>query len=108
MSQCDLYNWTKLQPYVELHPAETPEYQWDIISIKYIVELSQAHCYDAIIVVINSVTKHAHLIPTHTTTNAEGVARLYLREVWKHYGLPREALLDRVSHFIAKFTYKGC
>jgi hypothetical protein len=53
--------------------------------------------------VIDSVTKHAHFIPTHTTIPAEGAARLYLREVWKHHGMPRVVLLDRGSQFTAGF-----
>jgi hypothetical protein len=72
---CDLCNWTKLQhhqTYGELHPTETPADQWDIISIDFIVELPQVHGYDAIMVVINSVTKRAHFIPTHTMINTEG------------------------------------
>jgi hypothetical protein len=45
-------------------------------------------------VVIDSVTKQAHFIPTHTTINAEGAVRLYHKEVWKHHGTPRVVLLD--------------
>jgi hypothetical protein len=58
---------------------------WDTISVDFIVELPESYGYDAIINVINSVTKHAHFIPTHTTITADGAARLYLREVWKHH-----------------------
>jgi transposase InsO family protein len=54
--------------------------------------------------IINSVTKCAHFIPTHTTITAEGAARLYLREVWKHHGMPRVVLSDRGSQFTAGFT----
>jgi transposase InsO family protein len=42
----------------------------------------------------------------HTTITAEGAARLYLREVWKHHGTPRVVLLDRGSQFTAGFTHK--
>jgi transposase InsO family protein len=57
-----------------------------------------------IMVVIDSVTKWAHFIPTHTTLNAEGAVRLYLKEVWKHHSLPRVVLSDRGSQFIAEST----
>jgi hypothetical protein len=70
---CDLCNWTKLQhrrPFGELHPLETPEAPWDIISIDFIVELPESHGYDTIMNIVDSVTKHTHFIPTHNTINA--------------------------------------
>jgi hypothetical protein len=60
---------------------ETPEAPWDVISIDFIVELPESHGYDTIMNVVDSVTKHTHFIPMHTTITAEGAARLYLRDV---------------------------
>jgi transposase InsO family protein len=79
---------------------------WDTISVDFIVELPDSHGYDAIMCVINSLTKHAHFIPTHTTINAEGIALLFLKEVWKHHGMPRVVLSDRGSQFMARFMHK--
>jgi hypothetical protein len=59
-----------------------------MISIDFIVELPESHGYNTIMNVVDSVTKHAHFIPTHTTINAEGTALLFLKEVWKHHGTP--------------------
>jgi hypothetical protein len=79
---------------------ETPEAPWDVISIIFIVELPESHGYDTIMNVI-SVTKCTYFIPMHTTITAEGAARLYLWDVWKHHGTPRVVLSDRGSQFIA-------
>jgi hypothetical protein len=54
--------------------------------------------------VIDSLTKRAHFIPMHTTLNAEGTALLFLKEVWKHHGMPRVVISDRGPQFIAAFT----
>jgi hypothetical protein len=98
VKHCDLCNWTKVQcrrPMSELHPSETPEAPWDTISVDFIVELPESHGYDAIMCVIDSLTKRVHFIPTHTTINAEGMALLFLKEVWKHHGTPRVVISDR-------------
>jgi transposase InsO family protein len=77
-----------------------------VISVDFIVELPKSHGYDAIMNVVDSVTKCAHFIPMHTTINAEGAAHLFLKEVWKHHGTPWVVFSDRGPQFIARFTYK--
>jgi transposase InsO family protein len=109
VKHCDLCNRTKVQrhrPMGELHPSETPEAPWDTISVDFIVELLESHGYDAIMCVVNSLTKRAHFIPTHTTINAEGTALLFLKEVWKHHGTPRVVVSNRGPQFVAAFTRK--
>jgi hypothetical protein len=56
--------------------------------------------------VVDSLTKRAHFIPTHTTINAEATALLFLKEVWKHHGTPRVVVLDRGPQFVAGFKHK--
>jgi hypothetical protein len=104
---CDLCCRTKLQhrrPTGELHPSETPNEPWDTISVDFIVELPRSNGYDAIMNVVDGVTKRAHFIATHTTITAVGAARLFLREVWKHHGTPRVVVSDRGPQFVADFT----
>jgi hypothetical protein len=109
IKHCNLCNWTKVQgqqPFGELHPLETPEAPWDVISINFIVELPESHGYDTIMNIVNSITKCVRCIPMHTTITAEGAAQLYLRDVWKHNGTPRVILSNRGSQFIAGFMCK--
>jgi transposase InsO family protein len=75
-----------------------------VISVDFIVEPPESHGYDAIMNMVDSVSKRVHCIPTHTTISAKGAALLYYREVWKHHGLPQRVLSDRGSQFIAGFT----
>jgi hypothetical protein len=77
VKHCNLCNRTKVQcrrSFGELYPSETPEAPWDVISVNFIVELPESHGYDAIMNVVNSVTKRVHFIPMHTTITAEGAA----------------------------------
>jgi hypothetical protein len=41
------------------------------------VELPESHGYDTIMNIVNSITKRAHFIPTHTTIMAKGATWLY-------------------------------
>jgi hypothetical protein len=69
VKHCDLCNRTKVQhrrPFSELHPSETPEAPWEVISVNFIVELPESHGYDAIMCVVDSLTKHVHFILMHT------------------------------------------
>jgi hypothetical protein len=106
---CDLCNRTKMQhqqPIGELHPSETPEALWEVISVDFIVELLESHGYNAIMCVVDSLTKHVHFIPMHTTINAEGTALLFLKEVWTHHGTPRVVVSDRGPQFVTGFMHK--
>jgi hypothetical protein len=109
VKHCDLCNWTKVQrrqPIDELHPSETPEAPWETISVNFIVELPESHEYNTIMCIIDSLTKCAHFIPTHTTINAEGMALLFLKKVWKYHGTPQVVVSDRGPQFITTFMHE--
>jgi len=72
--------------------------------VDFIVELPLSSGYDAVMTVVDSVSKRAHFIPTHTTVTAEGVARLFLHQVWKLHGLPTCVVSDRGPQFVVRFT----
>ena len=81
-----------------------PDQRWDVISVDFVGELPEANGFDAIMNVVDSVSKRAHFIPTNTVVTALGAARIYLQHVWKLHGLPRSVVLDRRPQFVAEFT----
>jgi transposase InsO family protein len=90
----------------ELHPLAIPETQWDVVSVDFIVKLPDLHGFNVTMVVVDSVSKRSHFIPTHTMITALGSTRLYLQNVWKLHGLPRLMLSDRGPQFVAEFMRK--
>jgi len=75
-----------------------------MLSVDFIVELPLSSRHDAVMTVVDSVSKRVHFIPMHTTVTAEGAARLFLHQVWKLHGLPKHVVSDRGPQFIARFT----
>ena len=107
VSTCDLCIWTKAQRHLsvgELHSLPIPEVPWDTISVDFIVELPDSVGHDATMVVVDSLTKRAHFIPTLTTLSTPGTAHLFVHHVWKHHGLPCKVVSDHGPQFVAEFT----
>ena len=75
-----------------------------LISVDFIVELPEAHGLDAVMNVVDSVSKRAHFIPTTTTITALGAMQLYLANVWKLHGLLKQVVSDREPQFVMEFT----
>jgi len=75
-----------------------------MLSVDFVVELLLSSGHDAVMTVVDSVSKRAHFIPTHTTVTAEGAAQLFLHQVWKLHSLPKYVVSDRGPQFVAHFT----
>ena len=83
-STCDCCLCTKLQQRAsvgELVPLPTPAEQWDTISVDFVVELPESQGHDMIMVVVNSICKHTHIILTHTMVTASGTVQLFLHHI---------------------------
>jgi hypothetical protein len=106
---CNMCLRTKMQkqkPFSTLLPLPIPEHPWVVTSVDFITELPDLHGFNAAMVVVDSVTKHGHFIPTHTTVTALGSARLYLQHVWKLHGLPQSMVSNHRPQFVAEFMHE--
>ena len=104
ISTCDLCLWTKPwqhSPVGELQLLSVPDAQWNTLSVDFVVDLLESSGHDAIMTVIDSVSKRIHFVLTHTMVI---VARLSLHHIWKLYGLPKCVVSDHGPQFIASFT----
>ncbi|KAH0608780.1 uncharacterized protein H6S33_001008 [Morchella sextelata] len=91
-----------------LRPLPIPEQPWQEVSMDFVTGLLVSEGYDAIIVVVDRLTKMRHLLSCNTTVNSEDIAQLYLRYIWKLYGLPTHVTSDRGTQFTAKFWRALC
>jgi transposase InsO family protein len=84
-----------------LKPLSIPEHRWQDISMDFIQDLPIASGYTNILVVVDRLSKMAHVLPCNDIT-APATAKLFL-QVWKLHGLPRTITSDRGSQFISTF-----
>ena len=86
-----------------LRPLPTPQRSWQDISMDFITHLPKSGPYDAILVIVDRLTKMKHFLRCRGTCDAERVARLYTKHVWKIHGLPKTIVSDRGPQFVSKF-----
>ncbi|KAE9162108.1 hypothetical protein PF004_g30599 [Phytophthora fragariae] len=87
-----------------LEPLSIPDERWRSISMDFITDLPRTkRDVDSIWVVVDRLTKRCHFLPTTKTVTAEGVARLFIDNIWKLHGMPSNIVSDRDRKFVSKF-----
>lgn len=69
----------------------------------FIMGFPKAQGHDCIYVVVDRLTKYAHLFPITTTYSVAQVAEVFFREIFKLHGLPWNIVSDRDIHFMSHF-----
>ena len=103
VSTCNMCLCTKAShqsPIRELHLLPIPNALWDTISVDFIVKIPESKGKDAVMVAVDSVTKHGHFVDTVTTLSAAGMVRLYVQHIRKHHSLPKKAVSNRGLHLL--------
>src|SRR5260221_7579602 len=69
-------------------------------------ELPDSKGYNAVLMVVDCLSKRIHAIPTVTSLDSARVAWLFLEHIWCHHGLLEEVISDHGSAFISNFSHK--
>lgn len=91
-----------------LQPHTVPSRPWSHISMDLITDLppSTAHdgkVYDSIATFVDLLTKQAFFVRTNKTVTAQGLAHLYLDNVYRLKGLSHLIISDRDTRITAEF-----
>ena len=90
-------------PYGLLSPLPIPAQPWCSVSLDWITDLPPSHYHDAILVVVDRLTKMAHFIPTTKSMSAPDVAALFIQHIIRVHGLPETLVSDRDPVFTSHF-----
>ena len=98
-----------------LQPLPVPEQVWTDITMDFVMKLPKCEAYrqsyDAILMVINQLSKERHYIfcsEENERMSAEAIANLFLQDIWSKYGLPISMTSDRGSQFVSKMWDSLC
>jgi RNase H-like domain found in reverse transcriptase/Reverse transcriptase (RNA-dependent DNA polymerase)/Integrase zinc binding domain/Chromo (CHRromatin Organisation MOdifier) domain/Integrase core domain len=89
-------------PRAILQPHDVPEGPWQTIGVDLITGLPRVDKYDAIVVYIDHYSKQVHIIPTTSDVDAEGIADIHYREIFRLHGIPAKIVSDRGPQFAAR------
>ncbi|KAL8443311.1 hypothetical protein Emed_006916 [Eimeria media] len=98
--RCKAAKHVSSKPQGLLQSLQTPNRRWSTVSLDFIVALPlTAQQHDAILTLVDTVSKMAHFIPTTSTVTTEGVVQLLADRLVRYHGLPKVLLSDRDPRF---------
>ncbi|KZV81162.1 ribonuclease H-like protein, partial [Exidia glandulosa HHB12029] len=86
-----------------LQPHSIPELPYQRVSLDLVVGLPWSGSFNAILVIVDLLSKHAQFIPTDSGLDTEGFARLFVMHVVSRFGLPFEFIADRDGRWLSLF-----
>ncbi|GJP31016.1 hypothetical protein CLOM_g7813, partial [Closterium sp. NIES-68] len=87
-----------------LQPLEPPQRPWQHVTMDFVTGLPAGPSRnDAVLVVVDRLTKMAHFAPCPTTITAEETARLFISTVVRLHGIPAAIISDQDPKFTSKF-----
>ncbi|XAR71138.1 DNA-directed DNA polymerase [Bertholletia excelsa] len=84
-----------------LQPLPIPNQLWEAISLDFIIGLPRSEGCQTILVVVDRLTKYATFIPTTKECPVEEATHLFLKQVVKFWGLPKN-ISDKDPRFTGR------
>ena len=112
---CDACNISKpdnQRPAGLLQPLPVPTQPWEVISMDFIVKLPLTpRGHDAVMTVVDLLTKQVHFLPMKEASSAKDVADIFFSNIVRHHGLPKAIVSDRDRRFTSQFwqtLFRSC
>jgi hypothetical protein len=101
-----------VQPKIPVYPITTNgehAYPFQMISWDLIMDLPKSGDFDSILTIVDHDCSKATLFfPCSKEVDATGVAAIYVRQVFPHYGVPQKIISNQDPCFTAIFARAVC
>ena len=92
--------------HIPTHPTAFP---FQVVAMDLITQLPKSDGADAILTIVDQgCMRAAVFLPCSTTITGEGVAKLYLENVYRWFGLPTKIISDQDPRFTSHFAKALC
>ncbi|GKD28811.1 putative reverse transcriptase domain-containing protein [Tanacetum coccineum] len=98
-----LYWWLEMKKDISMY-VKIPEWKWENITMDFISKLPRTSSgHDSIWVIVDRLTKSAHLLAIHEDYKIERLTRLYINEIIARHGVSVSIISDHDSYFTSRF-----
>jgi len=106
---CQRNKPSHMLPLGALQPVDAPPARWDTINIDFIVKLPKTRRgHDAIFTVVDQGTRMVRWIPGKTNDSAPTLARHFVDNVFRTFGMPATVASDRDPRLASRFWTALC
>lgn len=96
---CQACKPSTARPMGLMHSPSLPPHPWHTVGIDFMGPLppseSLGSTYEFLMVVIDHFSGEVRLIPTHTASSGEEVAKIWMPRIYAQHGLPKNIVSDR-------------
>ena len=106
---CAVGKSSTLKPAGLLQPLPIPTRRFEVITMDFVTALPETPSgHDAIMIMVDKLTKRMFLAPTTSHVNSEEAAELFYNHVIRHQGVPSAIISDRGTQFTSAFFRSVC